>query len=989
MRWPQDALSPKSFILTVLMCFAEKSTWRHACIADAARTEIAGRGYDRGIVGSCHHSPGSIGGAIMACDALDGALCQEVGSLVNEFFRDGTSNQRKHEIECRLSELSWQEGSWRQWLRLLCCNKEPGLLAFAFSALQDAISGHGLDLSARRELRSGLQHLLLSAQQQPAYVRNKLSKLLVDLACVDWPHNEPNFFDDIVQLCQSEETQPLGLLLLQTTSEEVASAPRGNLTAARLDELRHLVVQQMPRTWALITGVLKRSSGGGGNVHQALRCTDHLLSWLPLSAVDPKLVDALCCLCATAAASASQESQTQAYIEELGVLSLSCLCEALSRATASDLGSDCLRLLQQFAMGALQAAISSAAATSAHNSYLDKLMEFLRLFVGASLPCFEGNSPALPQLLSLLYEYTFRESSAERYCVCLEMWGTLLVRLAAHRSADNYRPLLQTLVAQLLARCCQAEGAAQSLQEPQLALVAKAAELTPPGCLRASAGTAGSRARQLPALGRLAPHLDVNLAHTTTTRLCHAAIYGRQLLANPDATRAADVANAQAHLLASLRLLCTYLGSKAPPTELLVEAALPPILEQCPENVCLAACGLLLSLSSSVRPAQLLSLTPMQRLCEQLCQGSLRPLSPQCEQLVVQAAHAALCLPWSGVPAAAQCWDQRALAQSSLVNSLAQPLLQKQPPGEAVYRSLRLLRALVDVLEGSGSRSKQVASTGLAPVWPLLLERLPATLHAGGEDPVLGVLACLVRVMAAQMGASRVGPLLAALEQRVSRESEDAKSAASGLEWLLALLLPLVREPSLGEFLPAILRLCLDQVHPRLAQCPALVPVLGPPLFELLEQCLVCHWRRFFPGGVAAPEELHNGPEFGRLLSAYGWSLRMGEPGLVRQNLLALSALNRRCRLFHKVAFRECLLAQFVEALLSCLVSSPVRDLLRDEFQQLLFELAAVDFEVFYGRLLPALVPPEPLASLAWERDLPSFSRQMERLVGDLRRAAG
>ncbi|KAH8036841.1 hypothetical protein HPB51_006110 [Rhipicephalus microplus] len=746
-----------------------------------------------------------------------------LNSLPLRFGSSGLLKLKKRSFTC--FSVLYMDGSTCVSLKVSC------------GPAQDAISRRGLDLSARQELRSSLQHLLLSAQQQPAYVRNKLSKLLVDLACVDWPHNEPSFFDDIAQLCQSEETRPLGLLLLQTTSEEVATAPRGNVTAARLDELRHLVVQQMPRMWALITGVLKSGSDGGVNIHRALQCTEHLLSWLPLSAVDPKLVDALCCLCATAAASASQESQTQVDTEELGALSLSCLCEALSRATASDMGSDCLRLLQQFAMGALQAAIPSAAAASSHNSYLDKLMEFLRLFVSASLPCFEGNSPALPQLLSLLYEYTFRESSAERYCVCLEMWGTLLVRLAAHRSADSYRPLLQTLVSQLLARCCQAEGAAQSLQEPQLALVAKAAELTPQDvCAQVLSlldpeldhyqsphgGSAAERLRSLSAvlqaLGRLAPHLDVSLAHTTTTRrvrecksgaLCHAAIYGRQLLANADAARAADVANAQAHLLASLRLLCTYLGSKSPPTELVVEAALPPILEQCPENVCRAACGLLLSLSSSVRPAQLLSLEPMQQLCEQLCQGSLRPLSPQCEQLVVQAAHAALCLPWSGVPAAAQCWDQRAVAQSSLVNALAQPLLQKQPPvntsllevrnhmptarkceqlvvqaahaalclpwsgvpaaaqcwdqravaqsslvnalaqpllqkqppGEPVNRSLRLLRALVEVLEGSGSRSKQVASTGLAPVWPLLLERLPATLqglkrsHVGYQRP--------------------------------------------------------------------------------------------------------------------------------------------------------------------------------------------------------------------------------------------------------------
>lgn len=937
----------------------------------------------------------------------------ELAGLVSEFFSDSTSNQRKQQIERHLAEVRQQPDSWCRWVRLLDQPQaSPGLLVFALTALQDV--SPTLDQPARQAVWCALERLLLSPSgPQPTFVRNKLCQLLVGLACMGGPQEQAGFLDCVLQLCQpGGETLPLGLLLLQTTSEEVGGIPREDRrNGPKREQLRRLVEERTPQVVALLTGVLG-SEACRGSVKQALCCVEHLLSWIPLNKVGHEMVGALCRWAATVLSSSAPQEGTA----EKAVLSLNCLCEALSRAAAADLGFDCLQLLLRLAIAALQTIPAVK-----DDSYLDKLIEFVRLFINVYLSRPGDGSAELPQLLQLLFGYTFQETSLERYRVCLEAWGIVLGWMTVAQTGDVYGQLVQALVPQLLVQCFHRRG--HQLFDHQLSLVSKAAQVRPKdvcslvltqlepelGLYKAGTAAAGQLRYLcvlLQALERLASFLDPSLVGEIITKLCQVAISGKGLLSCADKALAAEAADVQVQFMAAVRSLCGYLRGSPPPTELLVEVALPFILHPSPGDVCLAACALLLSLSCEVRPAALLTLTPMQQLCEQLCQGTLRPLGPQCEQLVAQSVHGALCLPWSGVASAAQSWEQRAALQARLVESLGRPLLRPQPgdSSEAVAHSLRLLCALVEVLEGAGSRSKQVALTGLAPVWPVLLESLPPTLQGGkvSAEPVLCLVGVLVRVLGAQLGADRVRPLLGALEQRlppppgVNNNVTDA--AAEGLEWMLGLLLPLVQEPSLGShFLPSVLTLCLDQVQPRLAQCPGLVAVLGPPLFLLLEQSLVCHWRHFFPAGdvlaaARGAQPLPGGttpPEFGRLMAAYGWSLRLPEPALVRQNLLALLGLNSRCRLFHKPAFRETLLAQFVETLLGCLVSSAVRDLLRDELQQLLFELAAVDFEGFYGRLLPSLVPAAPLAALTWERDLPSFARQMERLVGDLRRAAG
>lgn len=55
------------------------------------------------------------------------------------------------------------------------------------------------------------------------------------------------------QLIQTPALAPLGLVMLKTTSEELA-CPREDLSVARKDELRKLLLEQVPTVLGLLTG---------------------------------------------------------------------------------------------------------------------------------------------------------------------------------------------------------------------------------------------------------------------------------------------------------------------------------------------------------------------------------------------------------------------------------------------------------------------------------------------------------------------------------------------------------------------------------------------------------------------------------------------------------------------------------------------------------------------------------------------------------------
>lgn len=105
----------------------------------------------------------------------------------------------------------------------------------------------GLPGSEHAEIRNTLNKFLSHHfNTAPAFIRNKLIKLIVDIARTDWPHFYPDFFPNIMDLIHNQDTIKQGLNMLLIASEELAT-PREDLSSVRKEELKKLLIDQIPQ----------------------------------------------------------------------------------------------------------------------------------------------------------------------------------------------------------------------------------------------------------------------------------------------------------------------------------------------------------------------------------------------------------------------------------------------------------------------------------------------------------------------------------------------------------------------------------------------------------------------------------------------------------------------------------------------------------------------------------------------------------------------
>lgn len=178
---------------------------------------------------------------------------------MNEFFASSTSNQRKRDIEELLNNFSSQQGAWQQCFYFLGHTRNEYVLMYTLSVFENLINRQwvGLQPAHKLEIRDGLtKFLLTNHKSMQLSIRNKLVKVIVCIGRLDWPHFYPDFFNNIIQLIQQPATTSMGLQMLLTASEELAS-PREDLSAARKEELRQLLEDQIPTIFGIITHILE------------------------------------------------------------------------------------------------------------------------------------------------------------------------------------------------------------------------------------------------------------------------------------------------------------------------------------------------------------------------------------------------------------------------------------------------------------------------------------------------------------------------------------------------------------------------------------------------------------------------------------------------------------------------------------------------------------------------------------------------------------
>ncbi|XP_038064327.1 exportin-6-like isoform X1 [Patiria miniata] len=184
---------------------------------------------------------------------------QALEGLMNEFFSPGATNQRKREIEELLNNFSAQSGSWRHCFYFLAHTQNEYVMMYALSVFENLINRQWLGVEAqdKMEIRSSLSKFLLSHHKLvPTFICNKLIKVIVCIGRLDWPHFYPDFFSNIIQLIHQPQMVTLGLRMLQTTSEELAS-PREDLSMARKEQLQRLLLDQIPTILSIVTRILE------------------------------------------------------------------------------------------------------------------------------------------------------------------------------------------------------------------------------------------------------------------------------------------------------------------------------------------------------------------------------------------------------------------------------------------------------------------------------------------------------------------------------------------------------------------------------------------------------------------------------------------------------------------------------------------------------------------------------------------------------------
>uniref|UniRef100_A0A8C1H1A8 Exportin 6 n=1 Tax=Cyprinus carpio carpio TaxID=630221 RepID=A0A8C1H1A8_CYPCA len=548
----------------------------------------------------------------------------------------------------------------------------------------------------------------------------------------------------------------------------------------------------------------------------------------------------------------------------------------------------------------------------------------------------------------------------------------------------------------------------------------------------------------LQAVGRLAEFFtgDVfsarfNDALAIVQRLVEVSCYGSQIslydveMAVPSVLKP-DLIDVHAQSLAALQAyshwlaqFCSEVQRQQDQTQFVdlirssMAATTPLINAKVPEKLLLSACHLLVSMATTVRPVFLVSLPAAQNIFNLITENHNHRLPQEAHVLVCRALSNMLLLPWPSLPEAEQQWQSRSANHTRLLSSLTQqyrllPLasdLLPQPAGVCPGHA----RALPPLHPAARSLNQHFYSHG-TPTSSLPSSDIIIFDHfdcsdvfsvSDVTDEMLSFFLTLFQALRVQMGVAFTEQIIQTFLSMFTREQlavsilQEGSSGSKAVEKFLKILQVVVQEPgqTFKPLLPSILSLCLDQVYPIVAERSC--PDVKAEMFELLFQILHQNWRFFFKSSVlssvqrsGAEELMENQAQFITAMQAFGQSFLQPDIHIFKQNLSYLEVLNTKHKLYHRKLFRNTMLFHFINVLLQVLLHKS-HDLLQDDITLALYNMAAVDFPAFYSSFLPEFLngcqglDPHQRTTLARnftpERDLPSFSQGVYRIVNDLR----
>ncbi|XP_013401009.1 exportin-6-like [Lingula anatina] len=461
-----------------------------------------------------------------------------------------------------------------------------------------------------------------------------------------------------------------------------------------------------------------------------------------------------------------------------------------------------------------------------------------------------------------------------------------------------------------------------------------------------------------------------------------------------------------------------------------VHTCIPLFEKEIPDKIVHSAAHLLLTLMTTVRPAFLLRLPEIQTLYNKASQGSCADLTTEVQLLLYRALSNHLLLPWPNLAEGDQDWQSRAAHHETFIKqlttqyqqlktmeSLAQSKSLQDQAKPCVKWTLQLLTDQVSSIAADVVKSKQICCQSIHELIQTTMTLFPVYMHQTDVlDDMLGFFLTVFEGLRVQMGVSFTERTIQTFMSLFTREqlseiiTNETSTGFRVVEKFLKILQFVVQEPGAAfrAFLPGIIVICMDQIYPLLAQRPT--PDIKATFYELLYIILLHNWRYFFKPGVVNArssiqtaaiaatskqnEQVEHQPQFISILQAFGQSFLQPDIGIFRQNLEYLEELNEKWKLYQKNIFKEVMLFQFLNVFIQVLIHRS-HDLLQEEIGITIYNMAAVDFDKFYSAFLPQFLNgTEGLdenqrtilaQNFEVDKDLPTFTQNVHRLVNDLR----
>ncbi|KAF5293825.1 hypothetical protein FQA39_LY03310 [Lamprigera yunnana] len=410
--------------------------------------------------------------------------------LMEEFFTHSTSNSRKHDIEAQLNTFSNQRDCWKLCVYFLTHTSSQYVSMYALSTIESVINRQWVTLEweHRVQLKSALYNYLIEQDvTAPHFLRNKLAKLIVDIARFDWPHFFPEFLSNTIQVCktfvatpshcqslqllQSSEGQLLGLVMLHITSEEFMNS-RPDLSSYRKEELTKLLQQNIPQIFQILCTILESvgikprhgatatpppsptQPGSAPDLtreliaasfrpdnkfitRECLSTIQHLFTWANLTAIPLALIKNIFYF--TNISTYAQDD------DDMCVLAMSALNELFYRKCTPPGTQNLFTELYHHTVQLLRDIVcpNSTRIETLGNDFVDKLSELLALLVEQHLWRLE-TEPGFSALefLSLLYQLTIQLPSLQCYLRCLAVWAAFIKQLKPQNTHKYSQALL-------------------------------------------------------------------------------------------------------------------------------------------------------------------------------------------------------------------------------------------------------------------------------------------------------------------------------------------------------------------------------------------------------------------------------------------------------------------------------------------------------------------------------------------------------------------